>query len=132
MSQGSPKSFSAFVSNAIDGDISVFRLDAVSGRIDLTDRYAAAETVMPLAVSNDQQLLYAAIRGTSPAITTYAVDSHTGRLRHRRSVPIASRLAYLSIDPSGRYLFGASYGGLSYTFVVPISRHEWDLNHASI
>ncbi|MGA7811610.1 lactonase family protein, partial [Caballeronia sp.] len=110
MSQRSPKSYSVFVSNAIDGDISVFHLDTASGRIDLTDRYAAAETVMPLAVSNDQQLLYAAIRGTSPAIATYDVDPHTGRLSHRRSVPIASSLAYLSIDPSGRYLLGASYG----------------------
>ncbi len=78
MSQGSPKSYSVFVSNAIYGDISVFRLDAASGRIDPTDRYAAAEPVMPLAVSTDQQLLYAAIRGTAPAIATYAVDSHTG------------------------------------------------------
>jgi 6-phosphogluconolactonase len=110
MSQGSPKSYSVFVSNSIDGDISVFRLDTASASIDLTDRCAAAETVMPLAVSNDQRLLYAAIRGPSPAIATYAVDPPTGRLSHRRSVPIVSSLAYLSIDPSGRFLFGASYG----------------------
>jgi 6-phosphogluconolactonase len=40
----------------------------------------------------------------------YSVDLATARLAHRRTTPIDSSLAYLAIDPSGRYLPGASYG----------------------
>ena len=51
MIQALPDSYAVFVSNALDGDISVFHLDTESGQIEAISRHAAAEAVMPLALS---------------------------------------------------------------------------------
>lgn len=110
MIQALPDSCAVFVSNALDGDISVFHLDTESGRIEATSRHAAAEAVMPLALSADKRSLYAATRGAQPGIVAYSVDAEAGSLSRCGAAPIASSLAYLSADPSGRYLLGASYG----------------------
>lgn len=103
-------SWSALVSNAIDGDIAVFRFDAASRSLALTARSPAAETVMPMALSADQTILRAATRGAQPSIVTYSVDPATARLSQRSAASIESSLAYLSSDPSGALLLGASYG----------------------
>jgi Lactonase, 7-bladed beta-propeller len=65
---------------------------------------------MPMAVTTDQALLYAATRGGNRKIIAYTINPDTGRLSVHSEAPIGSGLAYLSVDRSGRYLFGASYG----------------------
>jgi 6-phosphogluconolactonase len=99
-----------YVSNAVDADISIFHLDTQSGQLKLHSRQAAGEAVMPMAVTTDQALLYAATRGGNRKIIAYTINPDTGRLSVHSEAPIGSGLAYLSVDRSGRYLFGASYG----------------------
>lgn len=103
-------SYTVLVSNAVDGDIGAFTLDTATGRIKPDCRYAAAETVMPMAVSADRGLLFSATRGVGRSIVCYRIDALTGQLSRTRATGIASSLAYLCAEPSGRYLMGASYG----------------------
>jgi 6-phosphogluconolactonase len=113
MSGPTPSSFLAIVSNAADGDLAVFRVDASTGRIEPVARHPAGEAVMPMALSADGSLLHAATRATNRTrrtIVTYSVDPGTGGLARLRTTSIASSLAYLSLTPSGTWLLGASYG----------------------
>ena len=66
-----------YVSNADDGDISVYGLQA-DGSLRAMARVAAAKPVMPLAVSPDRRYLYAAIRSQPFSAWTYAIDSRSG------------------------------------------------------
>ncbi|SAL56887.1 3-carboxymuconate cyclase-like protein [Caballeronia terrestris] len=110
MNQPLPDSYSVYVSNSIDGDISVFSLDTQSGELEAVARHVAAESTQPMTLSPDERTLYAATRGARPSIIAYSIDAATGDLSHRVTAPIESSLAYLSADPLSRYLFGASYG----------------------
>jgi 6-phosphogluconolactonase len=106
-----PFAYTVLVSNALDAEIRSFNLDTATGRIDPSLTYAAADAVMPMALSADRKLLYVATRGVAPSIITYCVDSLTGQLsRLGTAANIESSLAYLCAEPSGRYLLGASYG----------------------
>lgn len=98
------------ISNAIDGDIAVFRVDSANGGIALNGRYPAADNVMPLAFSAPDRTLHAATRGASPGIVSYALSAETGVLTETGRCAIDSSLAYLSVDASGEYALGASYG----------------------
>lgn len=102
--------FFAVVSNAVDGDLAVFRVDGATGGIEALPRHPAGETVMPLALSADHRVLHAATRGTQRSVVTYSVETQTGQLTHVRTTPIASSLAYVSLTPSNAWLLGASYG----------------------
>ncbi|CAN7778409.1 lactonase family protein [Paraburkholderia sp. SIMBA_054] len=102
--------FFAIVSNAVDGDLAVFRVDGSTGGIERIARHPAGDTVMPLALSADGRVLHAATRGAQRSIVTYSVDPHTGSLAHLRTASIEPSLAYLSLTPSDDWLLGASYG----------------------
>ena len=102
--------FFAIVSNAVDGDLAVFRVDGATGGIERIARHPAGDTVMPLALSADQRTLHAATRGAQRSIVTYSVDSHTGNLAHRHTASIEPSFAYVSLTPAGDWLLGASYG----------------------
>ncbi|SEJ32007.1 lactonase family protein [Paraburkholderia diazotrophica] len=110
MSDPTPASFFAIVSNAADGDLAVFRVDASTGHIEHVARHPAGEAAMPMALSAGGTMLHAATRAAKRTIVTYSVDSGTGDLTRLRTTSIASSLAYLSLTPSGAWLLGASYG----------------------
>jgi len=100
----------ALISNAADGEISVFHLDGYSGALAPVASYAAGEVVMPLALSIDQTRVFAAARGTQPALIEFSVDTANGDLAINKTTPIDYSKAYLTADRAGRYLLGASYG----------------------
>ncbi|MBN3765564.1 beta-propeller fold lactonase family protein [Burkholderia sp. Ac-20365] len=102
--------FFAIVSNAVDGDLAVFRVEGATGGIERIARHPAGDTVMPLALSADQRTLHAATRGAQRSIVTYSVDSHTGHLAHLHTASIEPSFAYVSLTPSDDWLLGASYG----------------------
>jgi 6-phosphogluconolactonase len=104
------KNLFALVSNAADGDISVIHFDHLSGNARLVERCPVGERVMPMATTPDKRYLYAATRGSSPSIVRFSFDAGAGHLAHCETVHVKSSMAYLTIDPSGRYLLGASYG----------------------
>jgi 6-phosphogluconolactonase len=70
----------------------------------------AANVVMPMAVSPDRRFLYAAARSKPYSVFVYAIDQNTGALKPLSVSPLAESFPYISLDKTGRYLFGASYG----------------------
>jgi 6-phosphogluconolactonase len=99
-----------YVSNAEDGDIGAYTLQA-DGRLTPNARTKVANLVMPMTVSPDKRFLYAASRSKPFSLHTLAIAPATGALNLIASVPSADSFPYISLDMSGRYLFGASYGG---------------------
>jgi 6-phosphogluconolactonase len=99
-----------YVSNAEDGDIGAYRL-LDSGELQPGARAKAANLVMPMAVSPDRRFLYAAVRSKPFSVHAYSIDRGTGELKPLSVSPLAESMPYISLDKSGRFLFGASYGG---------------------
>jgi 6-phosphogluconolactonase len=100
----------AVVSHAGDGDVAVIAVERATGQARAVGRYAAGERAMPMAITADQRSLFVATRGASPAIVRFAVDIADGRLARCEATPISGSYAYVTVDASGRYLLGASYG----------------------
>ncbi len=98
-----------YVSNADDGDIGVYAMQP-DGSLQAGARAAAAKIVMPMAVSPDKRFLYAAARSKPFTAYTYAIDPKSGALKQVSSGPLAESYPYISVDRTGRFLFGASYG----------------------
>jgi 6-phosphogluconolactonase len=97
-----------YVSNAEDGDIGVYSVQA-DGSWKVGERTKAANLVMPMAVSPDKRFLYAAARSKPYSVFVYAIDRNTGSLKSLAMSPLAESFPYISLDKTGRYLFGASY-----------------------
>lgn len=98
-----------YVSNAEDGDIGVYSVQK-DGSLKAGDRAKAANLVMPMAVSPDRRFLYAASRSKPYSVFVYAIDPTTGALKTLSTSPLAESFPYISLDKTGRYLLGASYG----------------------
>jgi len=105
-----PAATFVYVSNAEDGDIGVYAMKP-DGGLDARGRVAAAKVVMPMAVSPDRRILYAASRSKPYAVHAYSIDRGTGALKLIATSPLAESFPYISLDRTGRVLFGASYGG---------------------
>jgi 6-phosphogluconolactonase len=100
-----------YVSNAESGDITTYRVQRETGRLEPGPTVKVASLVMPMAVSPDHKFLFAAVRSKPYSVVSYAIDPATGALRRLSSAPLAESMAYISLDKTGRYLFGSSYGG---------------------
>jgi 6-phosphogluconolactonase len=99
-----------YVSNAEDGDISAYRMQD-SGELRPGARAKAASVVMPMVVSPDRRFLYAASRSKPYTVHVYSIDRGTGGLTLASTSPLAESFPYISLDKTGRFLLGASYGG---------------------
>src|SRR5260221_9983038 len=66
---------------------------------------------MPMAVSPNRRLLYAASRSKPYTVHVYSIDPGSGALKPLSTAPLAESFPYISLDRNGRFLFGASYGG---------------------
>ena len=97
-----------YVSNADDGDIGVYSVQT-DGSLKPGEPQGG-EVVMPMAVSPDRRFLYAAARSKPYSVFVYAIDQNTGALKPLSVSPFAESFPYISLDKTGRYLFGASYG----------------------
>jgi 6-phosphogluconolactonase len=98
-----------YVSNADDGDIGTYGMHA-DGTLKPGARVAAAKVVMPMAVSPNRRFLYAAVRSKPFSVHAYAIDPGTGALKPLAVSPLAESFPYISLDKTGRFLFGAGYG----------------------
>jgi len=110
-----------YVSNADDGDISTYRMQD-SGALQPGPRAKAASIVMPMAVSPDRRFLYAASRSKPYRVHVYSINSGTGELTLFSASLLAESFPYISLDKTGRFLLGASYGG----HVVSVNAVESD------
>jgi 6-phosphogluconolactonase len=99
-----------YVSNAEDGDIGTYSMQP-DGKLLPGARVKAASVVMPMAVSPDRRFLYAVSRSKPFSVHTYSIDPGTGALTHLSTSPTADSFPYISLDKTGRFLLGASYGG---------------------
>jgi len=98
-----------YVSNAEDGDIGAYVLQP-DGSLKVLDRVGAGKPVGPLAVTPDRRYLHAAVRSKPFTVHSYSIEAN-GALTPMGLAPLAESFAYISTDRTGRYLFGASYGG---------------------
>src|SRR5438874_7187997 len=98
-----------YISNAEDGDIGMYTLNS-DGSLQPGQRFKAEKIVMPMTVSPDNRFLIAAVRSKPFSAYTYGIDSGTGALKLVGTGPLAESLPYISLDRSGRFLLGASYG----------------------
>lgn len=99
-----------YVSNADDGDISTFTMQA-DGSLNAGPRVKVAGLTMPMTVSPDKKYLYAASRSKPYQLHAFAINASTGALTPLGSVPAAESFPYISLDRTGRWLLAASYGG---------------------
>lgn len=105
----SPAATFVYVSNAEDGDIGMYALQA-DGSLKPGSRYKAADMVMPMSVSPDKRFLVAAVRSKPYSAHTYSIDPKSGALTPVGTGPLAESFPYIFHDRSGRFLLGASYG----------------------
>ena len=100
-----------YVSNADSGDISVLRMDPLSGELTTLRPAAVGAGAGPLAVSPDRRFLYAARRSAPLAALAFAIDAHTGELAPVGEAALPASMASITTDRGGRFLFSASYAG---------------------
>jgi 6-phosphogluconolactonase len=98
-----------YVSNAEDGDIGLYTLQA-DGSLKPGERFKAAKVVMPMAVSPDKRFLVAAARSKPFQAYSYGIDKSSGALNLIGTGTLAESFPYITLDRTGRYLLGASYG----------------------
>jgi 6-phosphogluconolactonase len=98
-----------YVSNADDGEIGTYMLQP-DGSLKPGQRIKADKIVMPMAVSPDKRFLIAAVRSKPYRAYSYIIDPSSGELKLVGTGPLAESFPYISLDRSGRFLFGASYG----------------------
>ncbi|HSV46150.1 MAG TPA: beta-propeller fold lactonase family protein, partial [Ramlibacter sp.] len=101
----------AYVSNADSREISVLKLDRDKGTVQVQQTLPVGGMVMPMALSPDQRMLYAALRSEPFTVASFAIDGATGNLKPAGTAPLPDSMANIVVDRTGRWLFGASYGG---------------------
>jgi 6-phosphogluconolactonase len=67
--------------------------------------------VMPMVVSHDKRVLYAALRSQPFRVASMSIDAATGKLQKLGEAPLADSMANIDLDASGKWLFAASYQG---------------------
>jgi len=103
-----------YVSNADSQEISVLALDRERGLLSTLQSVPVGGTAMPMALSPDRKLLYAALRSQPYRVVTFAIEAD-GKLVQRGVASLADSMANIDVDRSGRWLFAASYGGHKIT-----------------
>jgi 6-phosphogluconolactonase len=116
MPASAPSALVAYVGNAGSSDIHVLRISPGDGAMHVLEKVpfpgmVAGGGSLPMAVSPDRRFLYVALRGEPLVVAAFRVEPESGRLTHLGNALLADSMAYISMDRSGRFLFGASYGG---------------------
>jgi 6-phosphogluconolactonase len=98
-----------YVSNAEDGDIGMYTLQA-DGSLQPGQHFKATKLVMPMAVSPDKRFLIAGVRSKPFQAYSYSIDKSSGALNLVGTGTLAESYPYIAFDRSGRFLLSASYG----------------------
>lgn len=109
-------SFFLYVSCAGDRQIFVLAMERKSGELRTVGTAPVPGigdpgTSMPLALSPDRTVLYAAVRSPPFPCASFATDGEHGRLTLLGAAPLADQMAYIVTDRTGRHLLAASYHG---------------------
>lgn len=90
--------------------IEVLLLDSTSGILVPLSQFSTAAPVHCLAINPAKEKLYAALGTAPPSIASLDIAAG-GSLQHSATAGSIARLAYLTVDPTGCFLLGASYEG---------------------
>ncbi|MEO6017180.1 MAG: beta-propeller fold lactonase family protein, partial [Polaromonas sp.] len=104
-----------YVANADSQEISVLQLDRAAGTLKPVTVVPVGGTAMPMVVSKDRKFIYVALRSQPFRVVTFAIDGATGDLKKLGESTLADSMANIDLDPSGKWLFAASYGGNKIT-----------------
>ena len=104
-----------YVSNADSQEISVLQMDRANGALTAIETVNVGGTVMPMALSPDKRVLYAALRSQPYRVVSFAIDPATGKLKKLGEAALADSMANIDVDRTGKWLFAASYGGNKIT-----------------
>lgn len=100
-----------YVSCADSGELRVYRLDPEQGTLLPVQQLQPGGKLMPMAFSPDRRRLFVARRTDPLQALSFAVDAATGRLSPLGAGLLPHSMANISVDPTGGFLFSASYGG---------------------
>lgn len=92
------------------GEIRVLSLHPETGEVETLQTIPMPGKTMPLAISADRRFLHVASRSVPYCVSSFAIG-RDGLLTHLADTALPDSMAYLSIDRSGRYLFGSSTAG---------------------
>ncbi|MDQ0678338.1 6-phosphogluconolactonase [Arthrobacter pascens] len=90
--------------------IEVLLFDATSGTLVPLSQFSTAAPVHCLAMHPAKEKLYASLATDPPSVASLHISAR-GSLQHSATASSTARLAYLAVDPTGRFLLGASYEG---------------------
>jgi len=97
-----------YVAAQDDNRVSVFAMEAESGKLTLKSEVPISDGPHLLAISPDRQVLYVGQRGI-PGISSWRIDQITGDLKENGSVSTDGWSASLATDRKGKYLLSAHY-----------------------
>ena len=97
-----------YVAAQDDDKISVFTMDAGTGKLTPKAEVPISDGPHLLAISPDQEVLYVGQRGL-PGISSWRIDHGTGDITQNGSVSTDGWSASLSTDRKGKYLLSAHY-----------------------
>ncbi|GAA1112212.1 beta-propeller fold lactonase family protein [Arthrobacter flavus] len=101
--------FAVHVACADGQSIDTFELDATSGTLAPGQSLPLGVKVQCLAMHPFSPVLYAALATSPPSVTSLSIDSSSGSLATTHAADLVAGMAYLSVDPAGNHLLGASY-----------------------
>lgn len=96
----------------------VYHIEPATGQLKEVQRLALPGQPGPIALTDDGQHMYAALRGPN-RILPMTRDTTTGELDLLEPTPVPDFPTYLDIDATGRFAIAASYGpGTVHTFAI--------------
>ncbi|MBX2852862.1 MAG: lactonase family protein [Phycisphaeraceae bacterium] len=96
----------------------VYNIDPATGQLKETQRLELPGEPGPIALTDDGQHLYAALRNP-PRIVPLSRDTATGQVALLQPTPVPDFPTYLDIDATGGFAITASYGpGTVRTFAI--------------
>jgi 6-phosphogluconolactonase len=116
MANATPET-TVYVSNAGSKDIYVLSMNRDTGALALIEKTPVPGTdkpspaSLPMATTWDKRFLYAQLRTEPYPVSSFSIDHTNGRLTHLDVTPLVDQMAYLNVDKTGKWLFGASYTG---------------------
>src|ERR1700682_2412462 len=90
-----------FVANYIDGTISVFRVQALTGQLTeiAGSPFAGGFAIQGIALTHDKRFLYTA----GGSVTAFSVNQQTGSLTQIASYPLGSASGGVIVTPNGKF-----------------------------
>jgi 6-phosphogluconolactonase len=97
-----------YLSIAGENKISIFEMNADTGKLYFLRDIVVSGGPGPLAVDPTQKYLYAGIRSTNE-ISSFQIDPDTGNLSLINTISLEADPCYMSTDQKGRFLLSAYY-----------------------